>query len=128
MQERGSDLVVPISVNDVHSGDVFASLKLDGIDPFITAITGSHVGHIQVALEVDGEMKVCESQDAPYWPVHGWQCNSFDDFVQWTKDALFNTVHLRLASPYREKFDAKKVKIFIYLFISFDLLFYFILY
>lgn len=31
---------IPITVADVRNGDIFASLKLMGIDPIITALTG----------------------------------------------------------------------------------------
>ena len=103
--EKRDSSVFGITANDVHSGDIFASVRMDGIDPLVIATTGSRIAHIQIALKIDGVMNVCESQDAAYWPVSGWQCNKFEDFEKWIKDGDFNVVHLRLAEPYRSKFN-----------------------
>ena len=54
----------------MKSGDYFAVLRLDGLDPMIMYGTGSHSGHSVMALRMDGELYIVESQDAWYWPVH----------------------------------------------------------
>jgi len=61
---------VEIDESLVKSGDYFAVLRLDGLDPMIMYGTGSHSGHSVMALRMDGELYIVESQDAWYWPVH----------------------------------------------------------
>jgi hypothetical protein len=62
--------VVEIDENLVQSGDYFAVMRLDGLDPMIMYGTGSHSGHSVVALRMEGNLYIVESQDAWYWPVH----------------------------------------------------------
>jgi len=61
---------VEINFDEVQSGDYFAVMRLDGLDPMIMYGTGSRSGHSVVALRFDGEPYIVESQDAWYWPAH----------------------------------------------------------
>jgi len=61
---------VEIDENTIKSGDYFAILRLDGLDPMIMYGTGSHSGHTVMAQWMDGHLYIVESQDAWYWPVH----------------------------------------------------------
>jgi hypothetical protein len=57
--------------SNIKSGDFFAVTRLDGIDPIIMYGTGSHSGHSVMAMWIDGELNIIESQDGWYWPKHG---------------------------------------------------------
>lgn len=61
---------VEIDESQIKSGDYFAVLRLDGLDPMIMYGTGSHSGHTVMAMRFDGELYIVESQDSWYWPVH----------------------------------------------------------
>jgi hypothetical protein len=61
---------VEIDESQIQSGDYFAVMRMDGLDPMIMYGTGSHSGHTVMALRFDGEVYIVESQDAWYWPVH----------------------------------------------------------
>jgi len=69
METRETQKVV-IDESEIGSGDYFAVMRLDGLDPMIMYGTGSHSGHSVAALEMDGVMYIVESQDAWYWPTH----------------------------------------------------------
>ena len=68
---------VEIDESLISSGDYFAVMRLDGLDPMIMYGTGSHSGHSVVALRMDGELYIVESQDAWYWPTHRIQRTPF---------------------------------------------------
>src|SRR4051794_37689461 len=72
MEKRPVSLV-SIDESLIQSGDFFAIMRLDGLDPIIMYGTGSHVGHTTMALRFDGELYVVESQGAWYWPGNGIQ-------------------------------------------------------
>lgn len=55
----------------INSGDFFSILRLDGLDPIIMYGSGSHAGHSVMALRMDGELYIVESQGAWYWPQAG---------------------------------------------------------
>ena len=67
--KRRTTTKVEIDPSTIKSGDYFAVMRLDGLDPIIMYGTGSHAGHTVMALEIDGEMYIVESQDAWYWPT-----------------------------------------------------------
>jgi len=52
---------VEIPFDHVQSGDYFAVMRLDGLDPMIMFGTGSRSGHSVVALRFDGEPYIVES-------------------------------------------------------------------
>jgi hypothetical protein len=55
----------------IGSGDFLSILRLDGLDPIIMYGSGSHAGHSVMALRMDGELYIVESQGAWYWPQAG---------------------------------------------------------
>lgn len=69
LEERKTQKV-EIDESLIQSGDYFAVLRLDGLDPMIMYGTGSHSGHSVMAMRFDGELYIVESQDSWYWPVH----------------------------------------------------------
>jgi len=69
---------VQIDPDTINSGDFFAVTRLDGLDPLIMYGTGSHSGHSVMALRMEGELYIVESQDGWYWPNHGIQKTKYN--------------------------------------------------
>jgi hypothetical protein len=95
----------PYDESLIKSGDFFAVTRLDGLDPIIMYGTGSHSGHSVMAMWIDGELNIIESQDGWYWPKHGIQRNKFSQWVEWARNADFHVVHMPLSPEARAKFD-----------------------
>jgi len=83
-------------------------MRLDGLDPLIMYGTGSHSGHSVVALRVDGELFITESQDAWYWPTHRIQRTPFKKWIKHAIDCDFHVTWMPLSEEYRARFDEKK--------------------
>ena len=94
-----------LSDYEVKSGDFLAITRFDGIDQIIQYGAGSHSGHSAMILEVDGVMSVVESQDGWYWPKHGIQQNSWEQWKKWALNADFNVAVLPLSPESRAKFN-----------------------
>lgn len=107
--QKRTDVDVEIDEKEIHSGDFIAITRFDGIDQIIQYGAGSTAGHSTMALWIDGELHVVESQDGWYWPKHGIQRNKFSQWVQWAKNAGFNVVVLPLAPEYRAIFNETAV-------------------
>jgi len=60
--QRRNDVNVDIDEKEIHSGDFIAITRFDGIDQIIQYGAGSAAGHSTVALWIDGELHVVESQ------------------------------------------------------------------
>ena len=73
---------VEIDESEIQSGDYFAVMRLDGLDPMIMYGTGSHSGHSVMALRFDDGLYIIESQDAWYWPIHRIQRNKFSEWIR----------------------------------------------
>lgn len=93
---------------EIKSGDFVAIVRLDGLDELIMMGTGSSIGHTCVAVWIDNELYVVESQDGWYWPKHGIQRNKFDEWVQYAFNADFNVVIVPLKPEAREKLNVEK--------------------
>lgn len=91
--------------NLIQSGDFLAIMRLDGVDEIIMYGTGTHAGHSVMALRMDGELYIVESQDGWYWPVHGIQKNKFSEWKVYAKNADFHVAHLPLSPEARAKFN-----------------------
>lgn len=91
----------------IHSGDFFAVTRLDGMNSIIMYGSGSHSGHSVMALWIDGQLNIIESQDDNYWPKVGIQRNKFSDWIQYARNADFHVVHMPLSPEARAKFDAE---------------------
>lgn len=94
--------------NEIKSGDFVAITRLDGLDEMIMMGTGSSIGHTCVAMWIDGELYVVESQDGWYWPNHGIQRNKWEDWVNYAHNADFNVVIIPLSEEARSKFNVEK--------------------
>lgn len=80
-------------------------LRLDGLDPMIMYGTGSHSGHSVMALRMEGNLYIVESQDSWYWPVHRIQRTLFKEWMKNAENCDFHVAHLPLSKEMREKFN-----------------------
>lgn len=96
---------VEIDEDMIQSGDYFAIMRLDGLDPLIMYATGSHSGHTTMALRFDGELYVVESQDAWYWPIHRIQRNKFSEWIKMAETADFHVSYMPLSDEKRAQFN-----------------------
>ena len=96
---------VEIDDSEIHSGDYFAVMRLDGLDPMIMYGTGSRSGHSVVALRMEGNLYIVESQDAWYWPVHRIQRTLFSEWIKNAENCDFHVVHMPLNDEMRAKFN-----------------------
>ena len=106
--EKRSINEVVIDKKLVQSGDFLAIERFDGLDMIIEYGTGSHVGHSTMALWIEGELHIVESQDGWYWPKHGIQRNTWEQWMTWAKNCDFNVALLPLKKEMADKFDEKK--------------------
>lgn len=89
----------------INSGDFISILRLDGLDPLIMYGSGSHASHSVMALRMDGELYIVESQGAWYWPQDGLQKTLFKQWIEWARNADFNVVHMPLSPASRAQFN-----------------------
>lgn len=80
LQERPIQEVT-VDKSMIKSGDFLMVYRLDGLDQLIMYGTGSHVGHATMALWMDDDLYIVESQDGWYWPKSQIQRNKFDDWI-----------------------------------------------
>eukprot|EP01098_Paradermamoeba_levis_P015413 TRINITY_DN782_c0_g1_i5.p1 TRINITY_DN782_c0_g1~~TRINITY_DN782_c0_g1_i5.p1 ORF type:complete len:430 (+),score=164.24 TRINITY_DN782_c0_g1_i5:326-1615(+) len=100
---------VPLNESEIHSGDFFGVIRLDGLDPMLAWGMGANTGHTTVALRIDGVLYVCESTtNSKYWPTNGIQKTPYAQWIKQAKAASYNVVHLPLSPDARSKFDEKK--------------------
>ena len=104
LQKRNVTEVV-LDESDIHDGDFLAIYRLDGLDEIIMWGTGGRVGHSTVALTIDGEVNIIESQDAWYWPKHKIQRNPYKQWIQYAKNCDFQVAVLPLKDELRQKFN-----------------------
>ena len=103
--ERREVEKVEIDPSLIQSGDYIAVMRLDGLDQIIMYGTGSHSGHSVIALRFDGELYICESQDAWYWPTHGLQRTKWEDWILQAEDADFHVTWMPLSDAQRHQFN-----------------------
>lgn len=96
---------VKIDESQIKSGDYFAVMRLDGLDPMIMYGTGSHSGHTVMAMRFDGELYIVESQDSWYWPVHRIQRTKFSEWMRYAENCDFNVAYMPLSEEMRNKFN-----------------------
>ncbi|KJE95080.1 hypothetical protein CAOG_05572 [Capsaspora owczarzaki ATCC 30864] len=97
---------VPLDPSEIESGDFIGIVRLDGLDPTIMWGSGSALGHTTVALWIDGELNICESQSkSNYWPVNLVQCNPYADWIKYATAADYNVIHLPLSPEKRAQFN-----------------------
>lgn len=108
------DSPVVLNESDIHSGDFFGIIRLDGLDPMLGWAMGSTTGHTTTAIWIDDELYVAESTvDDSYWPDNGVQMHKYSDWVQLATEAGFNAVHVPLSDEYRAKYDEGAARAFL---------------
>ena len=76
--------------------------------------TGSSIGHTTVAVWIEEELYIVESQDGWYWPKHGIQRNKYDEWMENAFNADFNVYWIPLKEEIRAKFDEGKARDFFF--------------
>lgn len=105
-EKRSITDVIP-SEDEIGDGDLFCILRFDGLDPLINWGTGGNCGHNVMALRIDGELQIIESQSqSAYWPKNYVQRNSFADWIDMARKADYNVLHIRLSEASRARFNA----------------------
>lgn len=90
---------------EVHDGDLFLLMRLDGIDPIVMFGTGSRAAHCVVAMRFDGILHLVEVQHSVFWPTIGVQKTPFTQWMRQAEEADFNVVHLKMREEIRDKWD-----------------------
>eukprot|EP01101_Sappina_pedata_P000611 TRINITY_DN10808_c0_g1_i1.p1 TRINITY_DN10808_c0_g1~~TRINITY_DN10808_c0_g1_i1.p1 ORF type:complete len:556 (+),score=249.71 TRINITY_DN10808_c0_g1_i1:125-1792(+) len=103
---RTNGTIVNIDPSTISSGDFIGITRLDGLDPMIVWGQGGTTGHTTVALEIDGELNICESTVTDvYWPTDGVQCTPWPKWLDQARNASFNFVHVPLSPQMKAKFN-----------------------
>lgn len=92
--------------SEVHSGDFFGVVRLDGLDPMLAWAMGSTTGHTTTALWIDSELFVTESTVASsYWPTDGVQKTPYRQWLQQAQDASYQVVWAPLTEEARASYN-----------------------
>lgn len=105
---RRDDTLVNIDKNTIKSGTFVGIYRFDGLDNMINVATGSRLGHTAITLWHDGELYVCESEDAWYWPNKGIQKTKWEDWVKSAHTGDYSVMLLPLNDEHQAKFNEKK--------------------
>jgi hypothetical protein len=96
----------PPDESEVHSGDFFGVMRLDGLNPLLAWAMGSTTGHTTTALWVDGELYVCESTiTSEYWPYDGIQKTPYREWLQLADAADYQVVWAPLTAEARVSYN-----------------------
>jgi len=110
-RDGSREYIVP--EDEVHSGDMFCVVRLDGLDPMIMWGTGSPCGHTVMALRIDGSLYVVESQTkSAYWPKPFIQRNPYREWMELAHNASYNVLYLPLSPEARSAFDESAAQAF----------------
>lgn len=105
-------LTAPLRVpnaSEIHSGDLFGGIRLDGLDPMLAWAMGASTGHMTAAIWEDGQLYVTESTTKDsYWPTDGIQKTPYDQWVQQVLRADYHFVWMPLKPEYQQKYDVQK--------------------
>ncbi len=106
---RDPKLNIEIPEKEIHSGDAFLIMRLDGLNPMIAYGMGSTTGHTTTALWIDNELYVVESDvTSSYWPTDGIQKTPYKKWLQQAKEADYQVVHCPLNKKTRKLFNETK--------------------
>jgi len=106
MESRDPLSGVPPPAELVHSGDYFAVIRLDGLDPLLAFGMGSTTGHAVTSIWIDGELYICESTvDDSYWPTNGIQRTPYKQWLKQAEEAGYNVVWAPLSKKARLQYN-----------------------
>eukprot|EP00771_Trimastix_marina_P000142 gnl/Trimastix_PCT/1150.p1 GENE.gnl/Trimastix_PCT/1150~~gnl/Trimastix_PCT/1150.p1 ORF type:complete len:442 (+),score=165.34 gnl/Trimastix_PCT/1150:266-1591(+) len=116
MPKRAHSELIVIPEEQIHSGDAFVILRLDGLDPMIMYGTGGHTGHCSMTMWFGNELYVIESTGpSDYWPApYGWIRTPYRKWLQNAHKAQFLTAFLPLAPEKQKIFEAHKHEVIDY--------------
>ena len=69
--------------------------------------TGSTLGHVAMALWIEGELYVIEAMENTFWPKKNIQRNKYKEWVEYARAADYHVAHLSLTDEARARFDEK---------------------
>mmetsp|Transcript_41295 Transcript_41295/g.57479 ORF Transcript_41295/g.57479 Transcript_41295/m.57479 type:complete len:321 (+) Transcript_41295:286-1248(+) len=101
------NVFVNLDKNLIQSGDFFALLRFNGNDVAVQYGSGSHAGHAVMALWIDDELYILESNVNKGWPKGGLQKNKWEDWLKYTQDAGDHVTWMPLRQDLRDKFNEK---------------------
>ena len=102
---------------EIHSGDMFCIVRLDGLDPMIMWGTGSPCGHTVMALWMTDDssgtdertLYIVESQTkSAYWPTPFVQRNEYRKWMELAQAATYNLLYLPLTKEARDAFNEEE--------------------
>lgn len=103
---RDPSLNDPPPAREVHSGDSFYVMRLDGLNPLLGWAMGSTTGHVTTALWIDDELYVCESTiDDSYWPTDHVQKTPYEMWLKQARDADFQVVWVPLNDAAKDMYN-----------------------
>eukprot|EP00669_Euglena_mutabilis_P002329 TRINITY_DN12949_c0_g1_i1.p1 TRINITY_DN12949_c0_g1~~TRINITY_DN12949_c0_g1_i1.p1 ORF type:complete len:232 (+),score=64.01 TRINITY_DN12949_c0_g1_i1:1-696(+) len=108
MEKRPPPLNSVPSEDQIHSGDAFGGIRLDGLDPMLAWAMGSSTGHLATALRIeDGSLYVTESTTKDsYWPTDGIQMTPWATWIKQVQSAGYHFVWLPLRPEHRDRYNA----------------------
>mmetsp|Transcript_31101 Transcript_31101/g.28300 ORF Transcript_31101/g.28300 Transcript_31101/m.28300 type:complete len:376 (+) Transcript_31101:533-1660(+) len=106
-KKREHQTLLNIDKNLIQSGDFFSLIRFNGNDVAVQYGSGSHSGHATMALWIDDELYILESNVNKGWPKGGLQKNKWEDWLQYTQDAGDHVTWMPIRQDLRDKFDAE---------------------
>jgi len=106
-EKRPQNVLVELDESLVNSGDFFAVRKFDGTGNLVEYGTGSHVNHCTIALRVDGQLYIAESNSNFEWPVEGIQMAPYKTWIKWALNQGYLVSWVPLKPEFAKKFDEK---------------------
>eukprot|EP00698_Gefionella_okellyi_P009564 TRINITY_DN2443_c0_g1_i1.p1 TRINITY_DN2443_c0_g1~~TRINITY_DN2443_c0_g1_i1.p1 ORF type:complete len:396 (+),score=50.78 TRINITY_DN2443_c0_g1_i1:352-1539(+) len=102
--------VVALPEAMIQTGDVFAITRMDSTDLFIQIGCGSRVGHVAIAVWMEGVLHVCEAVGANHcdglWPApHGIICTPYSRWLNLGLAVDYLTSFLPLHPQYRARLN-----------------------
>jgi len=106
IEPRDPFSTLPPDESEVHSGDFFGLIRLDGLGTMMAWAMGTTTGHTTTALWIEGVLNVCESTtDSPTWPVNGIQCTPYRTWLQQNQFEGSQAVWAPLSAEARAKYN-----------------------
>lgn len=92
--------------SEIHSGDAFYIMRLDGLNSMLAWAMGSTTGHVASAMWMDNQLYVVESTiDSAYWPTDYIQKTPYKTWVQQAQAAGYIVNIAKLNDASRAKYN-----------------------
>jgi len=110
--EKRETTNVWIDESEIHSGDFFPVIRMDGLAPMIMYGSGAYASHSVVSVWYPDGLYMVESTDGWYWPVGGIQKTPYKQWMEQAERASYFVSHLPLNEEYRNKFNVEAAREF----------------